>query len=116
MTNWDPALTQKVLTAAIAKNDKIDVIVSDFGPSLVGALPEFTKAGRSIPPIATSDGNVLGCFWKDNKADNPDFKLFTVATGNDHVRTAMQYAVAEATGGELPTEDTPPARRRSRTP
>ena len=25
----------------IAKNDKIDVIVSDFGPSLVGALPVF---------------------------------------------------------------------------
>ena len=46
VTNWDPALTQKVLSAAIAKNPKIDVIVSDFGPSLVGALPEFTKSGR----------------------------------------------------------------------
>ena len=43
VTNWDPALTQKVLSAAIAKNSKIDVIVSDFGPSLVGALPEFTE-------------------------------------------------------------------------
>ena len=71
VTNWDPALSQKVLTAAIAKYDQIDVIVSDFGPSLVGALPEFTKAGRSIPALATSDGNVLGCFWKDNEADNP---------------------------------------------
>ena len=102
VTNWDPAQTQKVLTAAIAKNHKIDVIVSDFGPSLVGALPAFTKAGRSIPPIATSDGNVLGCFWQDNKATNPNFKLFTIATGNDHVRTAMQYAIAEATGGRGP--------------
>ena len=59
VTNWDPALSQKVLTAAIAKYDKIDVIVSDFGPSLVGALPEFTKAGtldpgRWRPPTATS--------------------------------------------------------------
>lgn len=105
VTNWDPALTQKVLTAAIAKYDKIDVIVSDFGPSLVGALPAFTKAGRSIPALATSDGNVLGCFWKDNQAKNPDFKLFTIATGNDHVRLAMNYAIAAATGGELPTED-----------
>ena len=51
-TNWDPTLTQTLLTADIAKYDKIDVIVSDFGPSLVGALPEFTKAGRSIPPLA----------------------------------------------------------------
>ena len=46
VTNWDPALTQKVLTAEIAKNNKIDVIVSDFGPSLVGALPLFKQSGR----------------------------------------------------------------------
>ena len=85
VTNWDPAETQQVLTAAIAKNPKIDVIVSDFGPSLVGALPVFEQSGRSIPAIATSDGNVLACFWEDNKADNPDFKLFTVSTQNDHV-------------------------------
>ena len=43
VTNWDPALTQKVVSAAIAKYPKIDVIMSDFGPSLVGALPEFTR-------------------------------------------------------------------------
>ena len=102
VTNWDPALTQKVLTAAIAKNQNIDVIVSDFGPSLVGALSAFKKAGRSIPPIATSDGNVLGCFWTDNHEANPDFDLYTIATGNDHVRTAMRWAIAKATDGEVP--------------
>ena len=100
VTNWDPALTQQVLTAEIAKNDKIDVIVSDFGPSLVGALPVFKKFNRSIPAIATSDGNSLGCFWKDNEKDNPDFKLMTRATGNDNVRLAVQWAVALATGGQ----------------
>ena len=80
VTNWDPALTQKVLTAEIAKNNKIDVIVSDFGPSLVGALPLFKQSGRSIPALATSDGNSLGCFWTEDHQDNPDFKLFTVST------------------------------------
>ncbi|MCS5714030.1 substrate-binding domain-containing protein [Herbiconiux sp. CPCC 205716] len=105
-TNWDPAVTQQVLTSAIAKNPQIDVIVSDFGPSLVGALPEFTKSGRSIPALATSDGNVLGCFWTDNQAANPDFKMTTVATGNDNVRLAVQYAVAKATGGVLPDTTT----------
>lgn len=105
VTNWDPALTQKVLTAEIAKNPKIDVIISDFGPSLVGALPAFTKQGKSIPAIATSDGNSLGCFWQENHASNPDFKLFTVATGNDNVRLAVQWAVALATGGEKPKEE-----------
>lgn len=106
VTNWDPALTQTVLTAEIAKNPKIDVIVSDFGPSLVGALPVFEKSGRSIPAIATSDGNALGCFWEQNHAANPDFKLFTVATGNDNVRLAVQWAVAAATGGTPPASST----------
>jgi ribose transport system substrate-binding protein len=54
VTNWDPALSQKVLTAAIAKYPQIDGIASDFGPSLVGALPEFTKAGKKIPVLASS--------------------------------------------------------------
>jgi ribose transport system substrate-binding protein len=105
VTNWDPALTQQVLTAEIAKNEKIDVIVSDFGPSLVGALPAFKKFNRSIPALATSDGNILGCFWTENNKDNPDFKLFTVATGNDNVRLAVQWAVAQATGGQPPKEE-----------
>ncbi|MBV9683504.1 MAG: substrate-binding domain-containing protein [Solirubrobacterales bacterium] len=104
VTNWDPSLTQQVLTAEISKNPKIDVIVSDFGPSLVGALPVFKKFNRSIPALATSDGNSLGCFWVDNHKDNPDFKLFTVATGNDNVRLAVDWAVAEVTGGKPPIE------------
>jgi ribose transport system substrate-binding protein len=105
VTNWDPALTQKVLTAEIAKNAKIDVIVSDFGPSLVGALPLFEKQGKSIPALATSDGNSLACFWEEVKDKNPDFKLFTVATGNDNARLATMWAVALATGGELPKDE-----------
>jgi ribose transport system substrate-binding protein len=101
-TNWDPAVTQQVLTAAIAKYPEIDVIVSDFGPSLVSALPAFKKSGRSIPALVTSDGNVLSCFWEENKDANPDFKMYTVATGNDNARLAVQWAVALATGGEKP--------------
>ncbi|WP_432936511.1 substrate-binding domain-containing protein [Kribbella sp. CA-253562] len=109
VTNWDPAQTQKVLTAAISQNAKIDVIVSDFGPSLVGALPVFEQSGRSIPAIAASDGNVLSCFWQDHKAKNPDFKLFTVSTQNDHSRLAIQQAVARATGGQEPASATFPS-------
>lgn len=106
VTNWDPALTQQVLTAEIAKNDKIDAIVSDFGPSLVGALPQFNKQGKSIPALVTSDGNSLGCLWQDVQKDNPDFKLFTVATGTDNVRLAVQWAVALATDGTPPDTNT----------
>ena len=103
VTNWDPALSQKVLSADIAKYPKIDVIVSDFGPSLVGALGEFAKSGRKIPALAASDGNVLGCYWKAHHAANPTFKLFTVSTQNDHARLAIDWAVALATGGKKPS-------------
>lgn len=103
VTNWDAAQTQKVLTAAIAKYPKIDVIMSDFGPVMVSSLGEFAKGGRSIPALATSDGNILGCFFQDNVKANKDFKLMTVATGTDHVRLAVQHAVARATGGKIPT-------------
>jgi ribose transport system substrate-binding protein len=109
VTNWDPAETQKVLTSAISQNKQIDVIVSDFGPSLVGALPVFEQSGRSIPAIAASDGNVLSCFYEDHKAKNPDFKLFTVSTQNDHSRLAIQQAVARATGGQVPDSSTYPS-------
>ena len=102
VTNWDPALSQKVLSADIAKYPKIDVIVSDFGPSLVGALGEFKKSGRTIPALATSDGNVLGCYWQKNEKANPTFKLYTVSTQNDHARLAIDWAVAIATGGKKP--------------
>ena len=104
ITDWDPSKTQQVLTAAIAKYPEIDVIVSDYGPSLVGALPEFEKAGRSIPALATSDGNVLGCFWTEHHEDNPDFKMMTIKTGTDNIALAVQHAVARATGGEIPEE------------
>lgn len=102
VTNWDPSLTQQVLSAAIAQHSDIDVIVSDFGPSLVGALPVFANFDRSIPTIVTSDGNSLGCFWHDNHENNPNFDLFTIETGTDNVRLAVQWAIAEATGGESP--------------
>ena len=72
VTNWDPALSQKVLSADIAKYPKIDVIVSDFGPSLVGALREFKKSGRKIPALATSDGNVLGLLLEEERGREPD--------------------------------------------
>lgn len=104
VTDWDPAKTQQVLTAAIARYDDIDVIIGEYGASLVGALPGFSASGRSIPAVLTEDGHAIGCFFEENKDSNPDFELVTVGTGVDNVRLAVQHAVAIATGGEEPTE------------
>jgi ribose transport system substrate-binding protein len=103
-TDWDPTKTQTLLSAQIAKNPKIDVIVSDFGPTLVSSLHLFPDSGRPIPALATSDGNSLSCFWQSQQATNP-LKMITVTTGNDNVRLAVDYAIAKATGGKIPEAD-----------
>jgi ribose transport system substrate-binding protein len=103
-TDWDPTKTQTLLSAAIAKNPQIDVIVSDFGPTLVSSLHLFPDSGRPIPALATSDGNSLSCFWQSEQATSP-FPMITVTTGNDNVRLAVDYAIAKATGGAIPTAD-----------
>ncbi len=56
------------------------------------------RSRRSPRPTATR----CRCFWEDQQGKNPDFKMFTVATGNDNVRLAVDWAVAKATGGKTP--------------
>jgi ribose transport system substrate-binding protein len=97
VTNWDPAKTQQVVTANLAKYPEIDAITTDFGAALASAFPAFKQAGREIPPIATEDSNELSC---DQKKEG--FPLYTVDSQTWMVRTAIQFAVAKATGGEVP--------------
>ncbi|WP_433645795.1 substrate-binding domain-containing protein [Leucobacter sp. W1038] len=104
VTDWDPAKTQQVLTAAAAKYPDIDVIVGSYGSSFIGGLQAFESAGLPMPSIAAEDGHALGCFWTENHEANPGFNVFTVTTGIDHVRLAIQHAVAIATGGVEPSE------------
>jgi ribose transport system substrate-binding protein len=103
VTNWDPAQTQKVVTAVLAKYPKIDAITTDFGAALASAFSAFSQANRKIPAIATEDSNQLSC---DQKKDG--FPLFTVDSQNWMVRTAVDFAVAKATGGTVPSSTVVP--------
>ena len=100
VTNWDPAQTQKVVTAVLAKYPKIDAITTDFGAALASAFSAFSQANRKIPAIATEDSNQLSCDQK-----KLGFPLFTVDSQNWMVRTAVDFAVAKATGGHDPGLD-----------
>src|SRR4051812_44150454 len=102
VTNWDPAQTQKVVTAILAKYPQIDAITTDFGAALASSFGAFDQANRKIPAVATEDANVLACAWDKQQASNPGFKLFTVDSQNWMSRTAVQFAVAKATGGKIP--------------
>jgi ribose transport system substrate-binding protein len=97
VTEWEPAKTQQVISAALAKYPEIDAITTDFGAALASSFSAFEQANREIPAIATEDSNELGCVQKE-----VGFPLFTVDSQNWMVRTAIQFAVAEATGGTPP--------------
>jgi ribose transport system substrate-binding protein len=108
VTNWDPATTQQVVASLLSKYPKIDAVVSDFGTALAASFPQFQKAGRQIPVIATEDGNSLGCDWASMHASDPAFKLFTVSSQTWMVEYAMRYAIALATKGTVPSSTVVP--------
>ncbi|HEY4281083.1 MAG TPA: substrate-binding domain-containing protein [Conexibacter sp.] len=107
VTNWDAAKTQQVVTALLAKYPQIDAITTDFGSALASSTGAFRAANRSIPAVATEDANELSCTFKEEKASNPDFQLFTVDSQTWMVRAAIDYAVAKATGAPLPPTTVP---------
>lgn len=99
-TDWDPAQTQQVMSAMLATYDQIDAVVSDFAATSI--LTSFEQAGREIPLIATQDSNGLACKYTELKDANPKFEMMTSDNQTWMVRSAIQFAVAEATGGEVP--------------
>jgi ribose transport system substrate-binding protein len=108
VTNWDPAQTQKVVTAVLAKYPKIDAITTDFGAALASSFGAFQQAGRKIPAIATEDSNLLSCDRQKLVKSDPQFQLFTVDSQNWMVRTAVDFAVAKASGGQVPSSTVVP--------
>lgn len=97
-TNWDPAQYQQIMAGLLAKYPQIDAVYSDYGTGSVGALRAYLAAGRKIPVWSSGDANELGCFWKDNVAANPDFKLATWSSRTWLVRLALRKGVAAAQG------------------
>jgi ribose transport system substrate-binding protein len=108
VTNWDPAQTQQVVASLLSKYPKVDAVISDFGTALAAAFPQFRKAGRQIPVIATEDGNSLGCDWASSQKTDPNFKLFTVSSQTWMVEYAMRYTIALATKGQVPSSTVVP--------
>jgi ribose transport system substrate-binding protein len=97
VTNWDPAETQRVITAALAKFPQIDGWATDFGAAFASSLPAFDQANREIGPVATEDSNAFGCASIER-----GFPTMTVSSQNWMSRTAVRWAVALAAGGTPP--------------
>jgi len=99
VTNWDPAVTQQVITADLAKFPQIDGWATDFGAAFASSLPAFQQANRKVGVIAAEDSNAFACASQD---PTNGFQMMTVTSQNWMSRTAVDFAVALATGGTPP--------------
>lgn len=99
VTNWDPALTQQVIAAVLAKYPQVDGWATDFGAAFASSLPAFQQAGRKVGPVASEDSNAFACASLDPQNG---FPIMTVSSQNWMSRTAVQWAVALASGGTPP--------------
>jgi ribose transport system substrate-binding protein len=102
VTNWDPAEAKKLTASLIAKHPEINGMVNDYGATAQAAIQAFQAAGKPIPPTASTEANALACTWKEAKEGGEEFQLMTISSRNWLGRYAVQYAVAEASGGEPP--------------
>ncbi len=102
VTNWDPAESRKLTASLIAKHPQIDGLINDYGSTAETAIQAFKAAGKPIPPTATLEANSLACTWKEAKEEGDEFPLMTISSRNWLGRYAVQQAVAEASGGEVP--------------
>ena len=93
VTNWDPATSQKVTSALLAKFPKIDGIISNYGTDALASARAFQGAGRKLVPVTTLDANGLSCLYKKN-----GIALSTISSRNWLGRIAARKAIAAAEG------------------
>lgn len=103
--NWDPAAAQQALGAVLSANPDIKGVISDEGLMSTGIIKAFQTAGVPLPPMASLEANALSCEWTKAQAANPDFKLATSSARNWTARIAVQLAVAEAQGVDIPEDE-----------
>jgi ribose transport system substrate-binding protein len=102
VTNWDPSLMSKVLTALIARYPKIDAVVGDLSIPILTSNA-FPRAGKELPIIAGEDANGFGCEWQKEHADGKqsNYQFTSTSAEQWNSRLAVRWAVAEAGGGKV---------------
>ena len=99
VTNWDAAVTQKAMTALLAKYPEVDGIIDDQdGFSGLGVLRAYQSANRPMVPFTLLEGNQLACDYYKMKSSNPKFELGTLTSRNWLGRVAARKAIAAAEG------------------
>jgi ribose transport system substrate-binding protein len=98
VTNWDPATSQKVMAALLAKYPKIDGMIANFGTDALAAIRAINAAGRKLMPIAALDANGLSCLYNSTRKSAPQYQIATISNRNWLGRIAARKAIAAAEG------------------
>jgi ribose transport system substrate-binding protein len=99
ITNWDAAVTQKAVTALLAKYPEIDGIIDDQdGFSGLGVLRAYQSANRPMVPFTLLEGNQLACDYAKMKGSDAKFELGTMTARTWLGRIAARKAIAAAEG------------------
>ncbi len=99
ITNWDAAVTQKTVTALLAKYPEIDGIIDDQdGFSGLGVLRAYQSANRPMVPFTLLEGNQLACDYAKMKPSDAKFELGTMTARTWLGRIAARKAIAAAEG------------------
>lgn len=96
--NWDPAQAQQVMSALLAKYPKIDGVLSEDGPSMVGAMRAFVNANRPMVPFTGLQANEFACAYDSYRAANPDLQIASIKQRIWMGRIAARKAIAAAEG------------------
>jgi ribose transport system substrate-binding protein len=99
-TNWNPADAQKATAGLIAKYQKVDAIVTDYGVTALAAVKAYEQARVQTPAIVTiASNNELNChFVSAKKPGAASFPYYTLDGTTSYVRYAVRRAVAAYQG------------------
>jgi ribose transport system substrate-binding protein len=99
-TNWNPADAQKATAGLIAKYQKVDAIVTDYGVTALAAAKAYEQARVPTPAIVTiASNNELNChFVSAKKSADTSFAYYTLDGTTSYVRYAVRRAVAAYEG------------------
>jgi ribose transport system substrate-binding protein len=99
-TNWNPADAQKATAGLIAKYQKIDAIVTDYGVTALAAAKAYEQARVRTPAIVTiASNNELNChFVSAKKSADRSYAYYTLDGTTSYVRYAVRRAVAAYEG------------------
>jgi len=99
VSNWNEPDTQKAMTGLLAKYDKIDAIVADYGVVALAVIKTFKQANLPVPVIATeATSNELNCLYLKDKKEGNGWKYVTRDGSTANVRFALRRGMSEYQG------------------